>query len=196
MIIHEKKTIFIHIPKTAGSSIETYCQCNFGVHTIWGKRHKNIEEYKKNFFKEYNSYRKFTVVRNPYDRIISWYFFLKQTIDIELDIKKKIKMENDFVNTVEDWIKDPYGNKFTCKRVKKKHYILDTQCSFIDETVDILKFENLNKELNKFFNKEIKLPTINKSNHKHYLKYYNQETLDIVYERYKEDFERLNYKKL
>ena len=62
--------------------------------------------------------------------------------------------------------------------------------------VTILKYENLKEELNKFFEKEINLPTVNKTEHEHYLKYYDKESLDIVYEKYKEDFEKFNYKKL
>ena len=47
-----------------------------------------------------------------------------------------------------------------------------------------------------FFGEEIDLPVINKSNHDHYSTYYNRESLDIIYDRYKEDFKKYTYKKL
>ena len=77
-----------------------------------------------------------------------------------------------------------------------KNFLLKPQHEWIDETVTILKYENLNKELNKFFEKKINLPTINKTEHEHYLEYYNEESLNIVYNRFKKDFEKFNYNKL
>ena len=40
------------------------------------------------------------------------------------------------------------------------------------------------------------IPHFIKSNHTHYLDYYDQETLDLVYERFSQDFERFNYEKI
>jgi hypothetical protein len=73
---------------------------------------------------------------------------------------------------------------------------LAPQYLWIDETVNILKYENLNKELNTFLNKKVNLPKINNSIHEHYLNYYNNKSLNIIYHRYKEDFKKFNYKKL
>ena len=73
---------------------------------------------------------------------------------------------------------------------------LKSQHEWIDDTVEIVKFENLNEELNKFFKEKIDLPIVNKSNHKHCSNYYSKGSLDIIYDRYKEDFEKFNYKKL
>ena len=70
------------------------------------------------------------------------------------------------------------------------------QHEWVDDTVTILKYENLNEEINEFFGEEIDLPVINKSTRMNYLNYYNKHSLDIVYERYKEDFERFNYKRI
>ena len=36
--------------------------------------------------------------------------------------------------------------------------------------------------------KKINLPTVNKTEHEHYLEYYNEESLNIVYNRFKKDF--------
>ena len=63
-------------------------------------------------------------------------------------------------------------------------------------TYTIIKFENLKDDLNNFFNKKINLPITNKSNHSHYLDYYNSDSLNIIYNRYEKDFNKFNYKKL
>ena len=178
MIIDEHKTIFVHIPKNAGTSIETYF-ANGSVR-IQPSKHADIYEIKRKFKNSYNNYKKFTIIRNPYDKMVSWYFYLKRNL-------------GDY-NVIEfnNWIKDP--SKFW--HINDPISYLKPQYEWINNTVEIIKFENLNKELNKFFNEKINLPIINKSNHKHYLEYYNKQSLNIIYKRYKKDFEKFNYKKL
>ena len=68
-INHEKKLIFIHIPKNAGTSIIKA----MGVENLY--MDKSIKEYKKHYGDYWNEYKKFTVVREPIDRFISAYKF-------------------------------------------------------------------------------------------------------------------------
>ena len=178
MIIDKYKAIFIHIPKNAGTSIEEY----FGNESvrIQPSKHADIHEIKSRFKNSYNNYKKFTIIRNPYDKMVSWYFYLKKNLG------------NYNVIEFNDWIKDP--SKFW--HANDPISFLKPQYDWIDDTVEIIKFENLNKEINSFFNKKINLPVTNKSNHNNYLEYYNKQSLDIIYDRYKEDFKKFNYKKL
>jgi hypothetical protein len=179
MIIEEHKTIFIHIPKNAGTSIETlFANSSFRIQP---NKHANIHEIKKKFPKLYDSHRKFTIVRNPYDKMVSWYFYLKRKVG-----------EKHKVVEFNDWIKDPQ----LFWHADDPIHFLDPQHTWIDDTVKVIKFENLNEELNEFFKEDIKLPITNKSNHDHYSTYYNRKSLDIIYDRYEEDFEKFNYKKL
>ena len=179
MIIEEYKTIFVHIPKNAGTAIETL----FGNSSfkIQPRKHANIHEIKEIFPKAYDSHSKFTIIRNPYDKMVSWYFYLKRNAG-----------EKHRVVEFNEWIKDPLQFWHADDPI----YFLDPQHTWVDETVKIIKFENLNKELDEFFEEEIDLPTVNKSNHDHFSNYYNEESSDIIYNRYKEDFEKFNYKKL
>jgi hypothetical protein len=179
MIIDQHKAIFIHIPKNAGTSIEKYF--GNGSVRIQPDKHADIYEIKRKFRNSYNNYRKFTIIRNPYDKMVSWYFYLKRNLG-----------ENHKVIEFDDWIKDP--SRFW--HADDPISYLKPQYEWIDDTVEIIKFENLNEELNKFFEEKIDLPIANKSNHKYYSNYYNKMSLDIIYDRYKEDFEKFNYKKL
>jgi hypothetical protein len=70
-INHEKKLIFIHIPKNAGTSIIKA----MGVENICID--KTIEEYKKLYKNYWKEYIKFTVIRDPIDRFVSAYKFAK-----------------------------------------------------------------------------------------------------------------------
>ena len=76
MIIDKEKLIFVHIPKNAGSAIKSLFFEKDELETPF--KHKTINEIKKENPKEYNSYRKFAIVRNPYDRMISWYAYQKR----------------------------------------------------------------------------------------------------------------------
>ena len=178
MIIEEHKTIFIHIPKNAGTAIETL----FGNSSfrIQPPKHANIHEIKKTFPEIYDSYSKFTIIRNPYDKMVSWYFYLKRQLG-----------EQHNVIEFNEWIKDP--SKFW--HANDPISYLKPQYEWVDDTVVLIKYENLDKEFNQFFGKEINLPVVNKSKHDHYLTYYNKESLDIIYDRYKKDFKKYNYKK-
>ena len=188
MIIDKEKLIFIHIPKNAGTSIENlFGGDNTGFH------HDDINVIKEKFPEKYNTYRKFTVIRNPYDRMVSWYFYYN--IPNLINHLSKFKDHNFDINLLNftNWVKNP--TVYNISFIDDPKY-LKPQNEWIDETVEIIKFENLNEELNNFFNKKINLPNNNKSKHKHYLEYYNKDTLDFIYNKYKEDFEKYNYKKI
>ena len=179
MIIDQHKAIFVHIPKNAGTSIREYF--GNGSVRIQPSKHADIHEIKRKFKNSYNNYRKFTIIRNPYDKMVSWYFYLKRNLG-----------ENYNIIEFNEWIKDPL--KFW--HIDDPISYLKPQHEWIDNTVEIIRFENINKELNEFFGEEIDLPVTNKSDHDHYLKYYSKESLDIVYDRYKEDFKKYNYERL
>ena len=70
-ICHERKLIFIHIPKNAGTSIIKA----MGVENMF--MDKTIEEYKEHYDEYWDKYKKFTVVRDPVDRFVSAYKFAR-----------------------------------------------------------------------------------------------------------------------
>ena len=205
MIIEDHKVIFIHIPKNAGTAVEKY----FGVHnldTLYSNneralKHNTIYEIKSKFSKKYKSYKKFAIVRNPYERMVSWYFHLKEEAEREVEFFNTT-LEKAFPFGFIKWLEDPFKTQFTRwklpnnKFVQTDKLLRNPQYTWIDETVTVLKYENLNEEINEFFGEEIDLPIINKSTHMSYLNYYNKHAFDIVYERYKEDFEKFNYERI
>lgn len=70
-INHEKKLIFINIPKNAGTSIIKA----MGVENLY--MDKTIGEYKEHYQEYWNDYTKFTSIREPIDRFISAYKFAR-----------------------------------------------------------------------------------------------------------------------
>ena len=205
MIIDKEKLIFIHIPKNAGSSTKKYLigESKFNkLKESW--KHKTIYDIKKEYPEKYFSYKKFAIIRNPYDRVISWFAYLKRyrldndllntyQYDSKTNSYKVIETIKAPVEEFKNWILDPYAD-FNEAAIKLN--LLKNQCEWIDESVTILKYENLNNELSKFLGKKIELPKINNTSRFSVMDYYDEKSLDIVYDRYKQDFEKFNYKKL
>jgi len=109
MISRDKKFIFIHINKTGGTSIKK-------AFNKYGYEHENIirssrtlkgrirtahwtyDEYKTHCEKSFDFFFKFTVVRNPWDRVVSWYEYSRSTatghdhfLSINTDTQLQIK---------------------------------------------------------------------------------------------------------
>jgi hypothetical protein len=205
MIIDNDKLIFVHIPKNAGSSIKKYligAERYDKINESW--EHKTISDIKKKYPEKYNSYRKFAVVRNPYERTVSWFAYLKRyrlTNDLLNTYQYNSKTKSyDIVETIKapveefrSWVLDPYAD---FNETALKLNLLKNQHEWVDETVDILRYEDLENQLNGFFNKKIKIPKINDTSRFNTMDYYDKKTLEIVYDRYKKDFEKFNYKKI
>ena len=89
IISHEHKFIYIAIPKT-GSRTVTRRLIKYAENKISNNkkspyyRHGSAKELKKQFEKEgwdWDSYYKFTFVRNPWDRVLSMYSYIRMLSD-------------------------------------------------------------------------------------------------------------------
>lgn len=173
MINNEYKCIFVHVIKTGGVSIATALnmkekQCHFPASHIQSLLLKRT----------WRNYYKFSFVRNPWDKMISQYFFNhSEWARPETTFSEYIRLLNS-------------GYK-VCKQPPFHSHYLDRELDFIG------RFENIQEDFNAVCDSiEIPrrdLPHKNKSSHKHYTKYYNNETIKIVGDLFKEDIERFGY---
>lgn len=230
MISHKNKFVFVHIPKAAGQSIEKFFLEQEG--SSWGERaefllkpntnpalgpprlaHLTATEYvsKKHMpISEYQEYFSFSVIRNPWSRVLSFYKYLGFAELISFD-------------------------SFVCNYLEivfnEEHWFLKPQCDFIYDTngklqVDFLaKMENLKNDFpiicNKLKIKEQELPHYNSSpskritrkglkllvkypmlilevfktkrKYKSYKDAYSEEAKEIVARLYKDDIDKLAY---
>lgn len=194
MISHKLKFIFIHIPKTSGNSLSLFLKEyidneviirasnmgeNQGISILCEKtkcniKHKSIEYYKNIYNKNIiNNYFKFTIVRNPYDRILSFYFFTKGK-------SNKTFHRNEFIMFL-----------YKCNSFQYK---------YIDNSFHVIHYENLNDEL-KNINclKEVVnfdlYPTLNSSSNfkNRYKTLFDKQLKDLVYNKFRKDFEIFGY---
>lgn len=97
-IFLNNKLLFIHIPKTGGTSIEKFIEDNGDVmafYTFSGSIFVNSHTPQHCTYKEYESFnflksgmRIFTIVRNPEERVISEFFYIHK---YRPDIRKYFK---------------------------------------------------------------------------------------------------------
>ncbi|MEN8805742.1 MAG: sulfotransferase family 2 domain-containing protein [Wenyingzhuangia sp.] len=204
MINKTKKFVFIHVPKCGGSSIQ---KCNY--FNCWsGSSHLTLENYHKLIFNS-NSYKYYSIVRNPWSRMLSVYTYWKQMTPNH----KYYRFDKEACKVIQD--NDMSFKEFIVKLLEPKVYFhivgdpnkemvhLRSQYSFFtvggQYKMDFVgRMENLQEDFD-FICEDIgiprqELPHVNKSSHKQYTEYYDDETIDVISKVYKDDIERFNYK--
>jgi hypothetical protein len=187
----QMKCIFVHVPKCAGVSVS---KSLFGC---LGGGHITLKEYKKIFsFHEYGSYFKFTFVRNPWDRLVSAYHFLKQggwEKNDEAWAEKNLGFYGSFDEFVVKWLNEK--NIFSYHHFRPQYHYLCV--SGFDVGVDFLgRYERLAgdfREICQRLGVVVELSEINSSNRISYKNYYDPKTRDIVSRVYKKDIDLLGY---
>jgi len=185
---NQKKYIWFLIPKCGSNSIRNFL-------------HKNSEIVSNEQFKEavrtgidWENYFKFIIVRNPWDRLLSaWQDKVRKQWD------EKYRFPQFRIKYFEQ-----FHDKDFSFFVKNCEINRDPHLRSISELVDISgidfigKLENLQEDLGIICDKigipRQQLPHTNKTNHKHYIEYYDDETREIVAEKYAKDIEYFGYK--
>jgi hypothetical protein len=186
--ILENKTLFIHISKAGGTSVSKWLNQNFHTNKIAQKHCRIARVLQTNIKFE----KHFTIVRNPFARIHSWYYYHKQLASSDNLVDKKGLWKQSSNKTFSDWLET------TCKDGTTKNSIWWTQKSFIavDLPHIICRLENIETEFTKIqrhFNCFAPLPVTNTSSHNHYRKDYTPETRKIIETHFQEDFEYFGY---
>ena len=198
MISFQKGFLFVHIPKTAGNSIQSALRDysedrlvalrkeqdgieRFGLRNPKYKirKHSKLREYRDTLGEEqFRKLYRFTCVRNPWDRMVSYYFTPTQNPE-SWDREKFYGIISKAIS-IADYLrlneneKDPFAN------------------------VDyIMRFENLADDFRTVCNQldisPVTLPQYNRSMREHYAKYYDDELRDFVRTRFAEEIERFGY---
>lgn len=190
----EQKCIFVHITKCAGISIATALFGNLGG------GHLRVPHYQLIFARqEFEQYYKFTFVRNPWDRLLSAFLFLKKggaNKGDRLWAEENLSRFPDFQSFVTGWVNRKNIHSW-------KHFV--PQYKFVCEpgsqipSVDFLgRFECLHEDfarVQKRLGNNSSLQHLNKTSgsKKDYREYYTEETRNVVADVYQEDIRIFGY---
>ena len=197
--------LFIHIPKTGGSSLENYFNVKFNIplnkkslmstedirefsdkHDINSSlqhlTYNTIIKYKDFFKIDETNIKIITIVRNPYDKLMSDLFYLKK-INISStkeEVYEKIKI----------YLQENYDNHIT----PQYKFITNDDENLIDNIV-LLHTETLNEDMHKLGYRDFNIKMNMNPNDVNYQEYLNNDSINLINEIYKKDFEILNYNK-
>jgi hypothetical protein len=198
MISFQKRFLFIHIPKTAGNSIQSIVSDysedelvalrseqdgieRFGLRNpkYKIKKHSTLAEYNAALGEvQFGDLYKFTCVRNPWDRMVSLYF--TPTQDIGAWDRKKFRKVISKAVPVADYLRLDKGEKDP-----------------FDNVDYIMRFENLTDDFRTVCGtlgiSPMTLPQYNRSSREHYSKYYDDELRELVCARFAAEIERFGY---
>lgn len=178
----DHKLMFIHIPKTGGVSTSQWLIENakgeWYKKNVHGSKHfdqNRIDKLLRSDNIDPLQLQFFTIVRNPWDRMVSTYHYYK----------KRGKMDVSF----DEFIMGEWEKKWGCS-TKQQHEYFDLQ------RTEVLRFERLGKDFDKIktlVNSNVSLAKINVTSHSHYTQYYTPALKQVVAEKCKIDIERFGY---
>jgi len=207
------KKIFVHIPKNAGMTIRhspflkdkimvngaqthksrEYTQELLDTMAMTGDHHGIEHARWRDLNPIYTSrFGAFAVVRNPWDRVVSRYFFAKKVIEVE----KKSPASYADVSSFDAFLEERHnwGNHpFMWHRAVRGWYpavdhVTDEQGNL---KCDMIRFENLNEDLISYFN----IPTMSRArnvtalNKGTYMDMYTDKTKQIIADWYAKDID-------
>ena len=198
MISLQKRFLFVHIPKTAGNSIQSALRDysedqllalrkeqdgieRFGLRNpkYKIKKHSTLREYHDVLGeKQFRNLYRFTCVRNPWDRMVSYYF--TPTLNPETWDRKKFRGIVSKAVSVADYLrldedeKNPFANVDYIMRFENLADDFRIVCGRLDIPPGVL-------------------PQYNRSNREHYSKYYDDELRELVRARFAAEIERFGY---
>lgn len=195
MILENPAALFIHIPKCAGVSVKTSLSASGFTPFRVGF---TGPDYRQGLYKTGTADRlrqrmstprwdacfKFCVCRNPYDRLVSGWKFCETRGHLRVPFDYFVWHLKTFEGFPVQW---------HCVIPQKRHVIIDG-ASVVDA---VCRFEQLEDELlhvrTRLHLPPAPLPRMNTSPHGPYRSYYTRELQDLVYERFREDFEFFGY---
>lgn len=207
------KKFFIHIPKCAGMTVRRsdLLKGKFAVagpHTHKSKEYTRAVKEKMDSHGDHHGYEHarwrdihdsyhrthtfFAIARNPWDRVVSRYFFAKKVIEVEGNQTKDYADISSFEGFLEErhkWGNEPY---MWHRAVRGWYPAADHVCDQNGNLqCDILRFDKLDEDLCAYFNlKEMtRARNVTGLNKGTYRDMYNDRTRQIVADWYAKDIE-------
>jgi hypothetical protein len=207
--------LFIHIPKTGGCSLEKYFANMFNItlnntalynwlpYDIKLKNNINVQTSLQHLtYQDIMKYKSFlnidlcnlkmiTIVRNPYNKILSDLFFLTKIniYSTKEDVFSKIQMYLTKTNSGIDNI-DNIDNHNTPQYL----FLIDENNELI-HNIHILRTETLNDDMHRLGYEDFDIKINKNPNKINYDDYLNEDSINLINKYYDEDFKLFNYTK-
>jgi len=182
----KKEFVFIHITKTGGTSVVDITGRAF-------RKHFTVREFiKYKGKKNWDRVFKFTVVRNPWDKVVSQYKFRTKTNRSKMK-ENPISFKNWVIKVFRENDKYYYGTR---------PLIFAPQTYWLRDHTDeinldyIIRFENLYeefKEVAEIIGVDPELPHLNATKKSNYQDFYDTETKQIVADWFEDDIANFGY---
>lgn len=213
LLSHKNKWIFIHEPKTGGTSIAQLLRPHCDVEGIHApqirdpniplgpkqskdyKQHDTLQKVNETLMSQNydpGEYFSFCFVRNPWDALVSLYHYYHKLVEtVQNPMQNAINVVTN-CKTFDDFLKSSYWGP-TRSGAWKDYYEQNIRLMSY-----VCKFENIQQDFDTVCDKigipQQQLSHKNKSKHKHYTEYYNDETKQIVATRRAQFIEHFEYK--
>jgi hypothetical protein len=215
MISHKLKCIFVHIPKTAGSSIELalmrssgefqrlslddFAIDNVPPHAFGynGTNPWDIKHVPPRYLKDvYRDYAKFCFVRNPWDLVVSCYFWWTQQAKMPFrQLQGKLLEQIGFSNFALSFYTDYINEIFHCG-LGQCYWLLENDNKTICVN-HIGRFENLQADFDAICQaiglESTSLSMTNTSQHKPFREYYDEATAKLIKRKFAWDVQQFGY---
>lgn len=182
--------IFIHLPKTAGTSVSR----QLGLPS---SRHVPADTYRLTNPSKFSRYFKFCFVRNPFDRLFSSYAFLRHggmnEDDARFAKQKVLPFENFEKFLIEGFARDAAIRSWVHFRPQKEFVCDASGHNLMDFTGRFERIEADYALIADCLSKPKNLPVSNASKRGDYREIYSQEMLSIARTYYADDLEIFGY---
>jgi hypothetical protein len=197
--------LFIHIPKTGGTSLEIYFSSKFNIPLDYKSLYMFLDEetkiknniiinsnlqhitykiilkYKNEFGIDFNNIKIITIIRNPYERIISDLFYLHK---ININSSKE-----EVFNIIHTYL---LANNLDNHNIPQNYFLTDDNNNIIPD-ICILRTETLTNDMHNLgytdFNGNHNVNSIKVN----YYDYLNNESIELINNFYDDDFKIFNY---
>jgi hypothetical protein len=188
--VKDKDILFIHIPKTGGTSISKWLS-NFCNGERLGPKHGDLFDWQtKNHVPQFV----FTTVRNPYARLLSYFFYAGE------QIKERINKDK-WANKYNQEMIDTYNLGFSNSLNVNNYYpdvIMKNQVDYFDiSSINyMLRTENLKQDfqqIQQWLCCYEPLPILNKGKEVDYRDYYTSKDRKFIEKHFEKDLDILKY---
>lgn len=199
LVSHEYKFIYLKSRKTASTSLERYLlpYCKNGLVDL-KRAHKPAVEIKELVGEEtWNTYTKICAIRNPWDKMVSYYFW-KKRLSIFNKILYKLNPKWSNYNEAHQLDFKGFIKKQGNSNIDVKIFYINNQW----QDYEFIRYENLHDDLEKVCNLiGISYEKSKLGNHKsmyrpkesNYRNFYDDETRDLVGNVYSKEIEKIGY---